>query len=226
MKISYLGHSTFLVSVSGQGLLFDPFISPNERAQHVRIEEIRPQVILVSHAHQDHTADVEQIAKASGATVVSNFEIVNAFLERGVANGIPMNHGGTVRFDWGTVKMVNAVHTSSFPEGGYGGNPAGFVVSTEEGTFYYAGDTALTYDMKLIGEAGRIDFAMLPIGDHFTMGIDDALIAADFVNTNRILAMHYDTFPPIEVDRADCEKKARAKGKELVFLEIGEAREF
>ena len=222
MQITYYGHSCFLIETKGKKILFDPFITPNELAKKIDVNSIQADYILLSHGHQDHMADVETIYKNTKATLVSNFEIVSWFGNKGVENGHPMNHGGKASFDFGTVKMVNAIHSSSFPDGSYAGNPAGFVVETEEKTFYYAGDTALTLDMKLIGEAYSIDFAFLPIGDNFTMDITDAVKAADFVKTNKIIGMHYDTFPYIKLDRKEAENVAANGKKELKLMDIGD----
>ncbi|WP_209329297.1 metal-dependent hydrolase [Lunatimonas salinarum] len=222
IEITFYGHSAFLITIDGKKVLFDPFITPNEKAQSIDIFKISPDYVLVSHGHADHVADVEEIAKQSGAMVVSNFEIISWFQQKGIENVHPMNHGGSKVFDFGRVKYVNAVHSSTLPDNSPGGNPGGFVIETASGTFYYAGDTALTYDMKLIGEEFSIDFAILPIGDNFTMGIDDALKAADFVGTDKIIGMHYDTFPYIVLDREQANQKANAARKELVLLEIGE----
>jgi len=222
MELTFYGHSTFLVRIAGKNILFDPFITPNELAKDIDIKSIPADYILVSHGHQDHVADVEAIAKNTGATVVSNFEVISWLQEKGVEHVHPMNHGGSKQFDFGKIKYVNAVHSSTMPDGSPGGNPGGFVISSEEKTFYYAGDTALTYDMKLIGEAFDIDFAFMPIGDNFTMGIDDAIKAADFVGTTKIIGMHYDTFPYIEIDEAEVKKVAEQAGIELRMLNIGE----
>lgn len=222
MQITYYGHSCFLIEINGKNILFDPFITPNELARNIDVNSIRADYILLSHGHQDHMADVEAIYKNTKATLVSNFEIVSWFGNKGVENSHPMNHGGKATFDFGTVKMVNAIHSSSFPDGSYAGNPAGFVVETAEKTFYYAGDTALTLDMKLIGEEYDIDFAFMPIGDNFTMDIKDAVKAADFVKTNTIIGMHYDTFPYIKLDRKEVENVAANGKKELKLMDIGE----
>lgn len=221
IKITYFGHSTFLFTINDKKILFDPFISPNQLAGQIDISAIHPDYILVTHGHEDHVADVEIIAKQSNAMVVSNFEIVSWFQKKGIEQVHPMNHGGSKSFDFGTVKYVNAIHSSLLPDGASGGNPGGFVVTCDEGTFYYAGDTALTYDMKLIGEEFDVDFAVLPIGDNFTMGIKDALKAADFVGTDKIIGMHYDTFPYIEIDKDAALAEARGAGKELLLLKIG-----
>ena len=136
-----------------------------------------------------------------------------------------MNHGGAARTPFGRVKLTAAVHSSSMPDGSYGGNPCGFVIETSDGNFYYSGDTALTSDMKLIGQQTKLRFAVLPIGDFFTMGIDDAVRAADMVGVNKIVGVHYDTFPPIELDHEAARKTAAARGKELLLPKIGEAIE-
>ncbi len=223
IELTYFGHSTFLMGVNGKKILFDPFISPNSLAKEVAIDDLRPDYLLVSHGHEDHVADVERIAKNSGAMLVSNFEIVSWFQEKGIRNAHPLNHGGAVNFDFGRVKYVNAIHSSTMPDGASGGNPGGFVVESDAGTFYYAGDTALTYDMKLIADSFAIDFAVLPIGDNFTMGIEDAIKAADFVGTETIVGMHYDTFPYITIDKEAARQVARDAGKELIVLQLGES---
>ena len=222
MKLSYYGHSTFLLEIKGNNILFDPFITPNELAKDVDIESISADYILISHGHEDHVADAVSIAKRTNAKVVSNFEIVSWFGTQGVENGHPMNHGGSWSFDFGKVKYVNAVHSSVLPDGTYGGNPGGFVISTDEGSIYYAGDTALTYDMKLIGDSESINYAILPIGDNFTMGVDDAVIAAGFVGCDKVIGMHYDTFGYIEIDKSAAISKFSEAGKTLTLLNIGE----
>ncbi|MGB0522043.1 MAG: metal-dependent hydrolase [Flammeovirgaceae bacterium] len=222
MKVTYYGHASFSVEVSGKTLFFDPFISPNELAKGVDISQLKADYVLITHGHGDHVADVETIAKQNDSTLISNFEIISWFGEKGLEKGHPMNHGGQASFDFGTVKYVNAVHSSTLPDGSPGGHPGGFIVRTSAGNFYFAGDTALTYDMKLIGEYEQIDFAILPIGDNFTMGIDDAVIAADFINCDKIIGMHYDTFPYIVINHDEAKKKFHDAGKELILLDIGE----
>jgi L-ascorbate metabolism protein UlaG (beta-lactamase superfamily) len=177
---------------------------------------------LVSHGHEDHLADAEQILKNTKSTLISNFEIVEWYRKKGFENFHPMNHGGSKSFDFGNVKYVTAVHSSTLPDGSSGGNAGGFVISHNEGAFYFAGDTALTYDMKLIGEEFAIDFAILPIGDNFTMGIKDALKAAKFVGTKTIIGMHYDTFPFIEIDLETTKNLATKEKINLVLCNIGE----
>ncbi|OFY95629.1 MAG: hydrolase [Bacteroidetes bacterium RIFCSPLOWO2_12_FULL_31_6] len=223
MQFTFYGHACFAVEVEGKKLLFDPFISPNEKAKSIAVDAIAADYILVSHGHEDHLADVERIAKRTGAKVVSNFEIVTYFGKKGIENGHPMNHGGSWNFDFGTIKYVNAIHSSSFPDGSYAGNPGGFIVSSKDKTFYYSGDSALTMDMKLIGEYEKLDFAVFTIGDNFTMGVKDAIIASDFVKCNKIIGIHYDTFGYIEIDHKKAIADFKAKGKELILLEIGES---
>ena len=199
MTIQFLGHASLLLTIDEINILVDPFISANPKASHIVFEDIKADYILLTHAHQDHILDAEVIAKRCGATIVSNFEIVSYYQKKGL-NGHPMNHGGSWEFDFGTVKYVNAIHTSSFPDGTYGGQPGGFIIKAAQKTIYIAGDTALTYDMKLIPLQFKLDLAILPIGDNFTMGVEDALIASDFLECDKILGYHFDTFGYIEID--------------------------
>ncbi len=221
MKFTYYGHACFAVEVGGKTLLFDPFITPNPLAEKIDAKKIAADFILVSHGHGDHVADVVAIAQRTGATVIAPFEVGAWFEKKGLENVQSMNHGGAARTSFGRVKLTAAIHSSSMPDGSYGGNPAGFVIESNDGNFYYSGDTALTSDMKLIGEQTRLRFAVLPIGDFFTMGIDDALRAANFVGVAKIVGVHYDTFPPIKLDRDAATKAAQAAGKELLLPKIG-----
>jgi L-ascorbate metabolism protein UlaG (beta-lactamase superfamily) len=221
MNITYYGHACFAVQVSGKTLLFDPFITPNELAKAIDITTVPADYILVSHGHFDHLADAVTIARRTGGMVVSSFEVAQWLGKQGAPKTHGLNHGGAFRFDFGRVKYVTAIHSSSLPDGSYGGNPGGFVVETPEVNFYYSGDTALTLDMKLIGESTSLSFAALCLGDNFTMGIDDAIKAAGFVRCDRILGLHYDTFPPIRIDHADAVRRFAAAGKQLHLLPIG-----
>lgn len=225
MLITYYGHSCFLVETGGKKLLFDPFISRNPLAKQIILKDIRADYILVSHGHSDHTEDLVALAKQTNATVISNFEICDWAKEQGVKHTHPMNIGGHWIFEFGKVKCVNAVHSSSLPDGTYGGSPMGFLIESAGGNFYYAGDTALHYDMKLIGEYKRIDFAFLPLGNNFTMGIDNAVIAADFVKCDKIIGMHYDTMELIKIDHREAVRKFDASGKQLHLMQIGEIAE-
>ncbi|GGE94149.1 metal-dependent hydrolase [Hymenobacter cavernae] len=222
MNVTYYGHSSFLFEIEGSKVLFDPFISPNPLASAIDVTTIEADYLLLSHGHGDHVADAEAIGKRTGAEVVAIAEIAGWFGNKGLKAAYPMNIGGKVKLPFGTVKMVAAAHSSSLPDGSYGGLAAGFVVEAEGKTFYFAGDTALTYDMKLIAEQHKLDFALLPIGDNYTMGIGDALIAADWVGASKIIGMHYDTFPVIKIDQEAAKQQAQQAGKELVLLQIGE----
>jgi L-ascorbate metabolism protein UlaG (beta-lactamase superfamily) len=221
--ITFYGHSCFMVEIDGVKLLFDPFITGNDAASDIDISKIKPDFVIVSHGHQDHILDAEVIANQSGAPIIANFEIVNWYADKGIENGMPMNHGGTIDCNGVSVKMVNAVHTSSFPDGSYAGQPCGFVVNGKTQSFYYSGDTALHYDMKQIADDGGVDFAFLCLGDHFTMGIDDALKAAHFVDTKHVIGMHFDTFPPIAIDHDEAISKFEKARVQLKLPIIGES---
>lgn len=221
MKLTYFGHSCFLVEADGKKLLFDPFIRPNPLASSVDVAAIKADAILVSHAHFDHVADVVEIAKSTGALVVANWEIYEWLTGQGLEKVHPMNHGGARTLDFGRVKMVNAIHSSTLPGGAPGGNPAGFVVTLGGKSFYYAGDTALTMDMKLIAEETALEFAVLPIGDNFTMGAADAARAANFCGAPKVVGVHYDTFPPIRISREEAEEEFARAGIPLFLPAIG-----
>lgn len=226
MKLTYFGHSCFLVDVAGTRLLFDPFITPNPLAKSIDTASIKADFILITHGHVDHLADAVDLAGKTGAKVVSNWEVVEWLGKQGVSNVHPMNHGGSVALPFGRVKMVAAVHSSALPDGSNGGNPAGFVVETGEGSFYYAGDTALTLDMKLIADEFRLRFAVLPIGDNFTMGVADAIRAAGFCGAKDVVGVHYNTFPPIEIDSAAATDAFTKAGLKLHLPAIGATVEF
>ncbi|OFY63325.1 MAG: metal-dependent hydrolase [Bacteroidetes bacterium RIFCSPLOWO2_02_FULL_36_8] len=225
MKITYFGHSCFLVEMGENRLLFDPFIKPNPLASTVNFSAIEADYIILSHGHVDHVADVEEIAKRTEATIIANWEIANWFGNKGIVKAHAMNTGGKCGFEFGTLKMVTAIHSSSMPDGTYGGNPNGYVIESAEKTFYYSGDTALTFDMKLIADEFKIDFAFFPIGDNFTMGIEDACAAATFVKTDTIIGMHYNTFPPIEISEIEVMETARINNKKLILMNVGETIE-
>jgi L-ascorbate metabolism protein UlaG (beta-lactamase superfamily) len=222
MKITYYGHASLGIEVNGRNIIVDPYITANELAAHIDIEQLKANYILLTHAHGDHVLDVEAIAKRTGATIVSNAEIASYYAAKGfAAHG--MNHGGSWNFDFGRVKYVNAIHSSAFPDGTYGGNPGGFVIEGEHKNIYIAGDTSLTYDMKLVPLRTKIDLAILPIGSNYTMDVDDALIASDFVECNKVLGYHYDTFGYIKINKAEAQKKFFDAGKDLVLLPIGDS---
>lgn len=225
MKITYFGHNSFSIEIKGKHIVIDPFISGSPLVNgKININDLKADYILLTHAHQDHTLDAEAIAKNTGAVIVSNFEIATHYENIGITVH-PMNHGGSWEFDFGNVKYVNAIHTSSFPDGSYGGQPGGFVIEGEHKNIYIAGDTALTLDMKLIPLRTKLDLAILPIGDNFTMGIDDAIVASNFVECDKILGCHYDTFGYIEIDHEEAKRKFYKAGKDLMLLEVGESIE-
>ncbi len=221
MNITFYGHASFGIEVNGKHVLVDPFISANPKASDIDINQLKVDYILITHAHQDHVLDVEVIAKRTGATIISNYEIVNHFVAKEL-KGYHLNHGGSFCCEEFSTKYVNAIHTSSFSDGSYGGQPGGFVLSANDTSIYIAGDTCAHFDMKLIPMFTKLNAAILPIGDTFTMGIDEAIVASDFVECNTIIGCHFNTFPPIEIDTVEAKNKFNAKSKELILLEIGE----
>lgn len=225
MKITFYGQNTFGIKIGDINILVDPFITGNKLSKDkINILDLNADYILLTHAHQDHTLDAETIANNTGAVIVSNFEITTHYENKGLEVH-PMNHGGSWDFEFGRLKYVNAVHTSSFPDGSYGGQPGGFVIEGEHKNIYIAGDTALTMDMKLIPLTTKLDLAILPIGDNFTMGVDDAILASDFVECDKVIGCHYDTFGYIEIDHEEAKRKFYEKGKDLMLLEIGQSIE-
>jgi L-ascorbate metabolism protein UlaG (beta-lactamase superfamily) len=226
MKLTYYSHSCFEVDVCGKRILFDPYITGNDMAKNIKVAELRPDYILLSHGHFDHVGDTVEIAKATGATVVGGFEVTAWLEKKGVKSTHGMNPGGSWKFDFARVKFVEAVHSNSMPDGSYGGAPGGFVVESPEGTFYYSGDTALTPSMKLIGDAFKLDFGVLCIGDNFTMGVSDSIKASDLVGCSKVFGVHYDTFPPIKIDKQAAIAAYHDAGKSLKIAGVGESFEF
>jgi L-ascorbate metabolism protein UlaG (beta-lactamase superfamily) len=221
MKLTYYGHSCFALEVEGKTLVFDPFIRGNELAAAIDFSAIKADYILVSHGHDDHTADLIELANQTKATVVANWEI-HAWLQRqGIKRTHPMNIGGKWAFDFGTVHMVFAAHSSSLADGTYAGTAAGFVIETPTKTLYYAGDTALTSDMALLAHRFKLDAALLPIGDNFTMDYKDACTAAEMIGCAHIIAMHFDTFGFIKVDHQTVLQHFAAHHKQLDIPVIG-----
>ena len=223
MKFTYYGHSCFLVETSGKKILFDPFISGNELAKDISIAAIEADFILLSHGHADHIADCVTIAQSTGAKVVCSWEIHEWLNKQNVNNTHPMNTGGRWEFKDFAVKCVVAQHSSGLPDGSYGGNPMGFIVYGKEGNFYYSGDTALTFDMQLVSKWAKLNFAVLPIGDNFTMGYSDAVVAAKMIECNRIVGVHFDTFGFIKIDHDKAIKAFEAAGCTLHLPVIGKS---
>jgi len=226
IRLVFYGHACFGVKLAdGTQLLFDPFIRPNELAKDVDVDGIKSDYVLITHGHEDHVADAEDILKRTGATLISNFEIVSWFGSKGISKAHPMNHGGGFDFPFGRVKYVNAIHSSSLPDGSYGGNPGGFVVETGDTSFYVSGDTALHADQKILGERYQLDFGVLCIGDNFTMGPTDAALAAEWAGLKTVVGAHYDTFPPIKIDHEKAKGEFAKRGIELMLPAIGDTLE-
>lgn len=224
VKIVYHGHSNIEIFSDGHTIQVDPFYDNNPLAD-VKAKRVSPQFILLTHAHFDHTDDAEAIAKKNNSMIAANYEIASHYEKKGLRTR-PLNHGGGFNFPFGRATLTHAIHTSSFPDGTYGGNPVGWVIETGGKTIYHAGDTALFGDMELIGKLWRIDLACLPIGDCFTMGPEHALLAAKMLGTRHVLPVHYNTFPEIKQDaKAFSERLKLAHGIEGHPLNAGESME-
>ena len=225
MKISYHGHSVVKIATGGKTILFDPFINGNSLTD-LKVDEEKPDAILLTHAHNDHVGDTVELAQENDSTVVAPVELAN-YLGKFSIETVGMNLGGSKEFEFGTVKYTKAFHSSSYTtEDGdviYGGMPAGILFKSEGKTIYHAGDTELFGDMELIGKRNDIDVAFLPIGDFFTMGTEDAAYAAELLGAKIVVPIHYDTFPPIKQDPEDF--KAMVKGSDVKILKAGESFE-
>lgn len=222
MKITFLGHGTCQVETGGKTILIDPFLTGNPAAS-TTADAVNPDFIVVSHGHSDHVGDAVDIAKRTGATVIANFEIAEWMGKQGVGSASPQHIGGSHEYDFGTLKLTIAHHGSALPDGSYGGNPCGVLLKTADGNLYHACDTGLFYDMKLIGEEG-VDVAILPIGDNFTMGPDDALRAVKLIEPKKVIPVHYNTFPLIAQDADAWAARVREEtSAEPVILKPGES---
>ena len=201
MKLTYFGHSAFQIEVQGTTLLFDPFITGNKHVEgKLDPDSLSPDFILLTHAHSDHWGDTMRIAKRSGATVVGNWEIAEYVTRQGHDNTRAMNTGGWWSAPFGRVKLTYARHSSSFPDGTYGGNPTGYLLELEGRMIYNTGDTCPFSEMQWTGDEHAIELALMPIGDHFTMGPEDAIRAVRMLRPRLTIPLHYNTFPPIEID--------------------------
>ncbi|MCH2201700.1 MAG: metal-dependent hydrolase [Fuerstiella sp.] len=207
-SVKFLGHASFQIRTRRHQVLIDPFLTGNPSAC-TTADEIEAEFILVTHGHEDHVADVESIARRTGALIIANYEIVAWFQSRGIENTHAMHIGGQHSFDFGTVKLTIAHHGSILPDGSNGGNPVGIIVKTDEGNIYHAGDTGLFSDMQLIGDEG-IRVAILPIGDNFTMGPDDSIRAIQYLNPDMVIPAHYNTWPLIEQDTSAWKKQVES----------------
>ncbi len=223
MTLTYFGHSAFQIETEGTTLLFDPFITGNKHAQGVvEPDDLAPDAILLTHAHSDHWGDTVAIAKRTGALVVANFEIARYAEQQGVTRTHGMNTGGAWTFAWGRATQTYARHSSSFPDGTYGGNPNGYLLEIEGKTVYNAGDTCPFAEMAWIGEDYELDLCFLPIGDNFTMGPEAAVRCVEMLRPRLTVPTHYGTFPHIEVDPARFERAMAAAGHAARVLKPGE----
>ncbi len=221
MKLRYFAHSAFQITTNdGKVIIIDPFLDDNPKSP-VKSSDVKADYIILSHAHSDHLGDSFKIAKAHKSKFICVNELANYCAAKGF-EAFNMHIGGGRNFDFGRVKFTIAHHGSQTPDGQYAGEPAGIILSIEGKNIYHTGDTGLFYDMKLIGEMTPIDYMLLPIGDNFTMGIDDAVKAAEFVKPKTVIPMHYNTFPVIQVDPKDFKSKVEAKGITCKILDFGQ----
>jgi L-ascorbate metabolism protein UlaG (beta-lactamase superfamily) len=226
MRINFIGHATFELADGDTRVLIDPFLSPNSPVAKVSADDVEPTTILVTHGHEDHTADVIPVAQRTGAQVVAASELAGWFGSQGVEDTVNPNLGGTVTTEWGSVKLVPAWHTNTAPDGSSIGPPAGLIVRIGGRTIYHLGDTALFSDMKLIGERHRPDVALVPIGGHFTMDREDAAYACGLIGAGTVIPCHYDTFPLIETDAEAFKRQVESEtDAEVVLLAPGESHE-
>lgn len=224
ISVRYLGHACFEFDFNGTKVLLDPFISYNPLAHNIKVEELKPDYIFLSHGHEDHVADLAKIQEQSNATVAAIVETAGWVRRQGISDDkvLEFNFGGTLTLPFGKVKMVYALHTNSTPDGAYGGAPCGFVFYIGDKTIYYAGDTALTLEMNLLAEL-ELDWAILPIGGHYTMDANDAVKAAHFVKCRNVIGMHYDTFSPVTIDIDVTKRIFQDADLNLVLLQIEES---
>jgi L-ascorbate metabolism protein UlaG (beta-lactamase superfamily) len=225
MKLTFYGHASFSIEVNGKVLLFDPFFNGNPAVKNVDPGKMRADYIFLTHGHGDHTGDAVAVAKSSGAVCVAPAEMAGWLGKQGVEKVHPINHGGPIAFDFGKARAVNAIHSSSFNDGSYAGNPVGYVITTNQGNFYIAGDTALTMDMQLIPLWAKLSFSVMPIGGNFTMDVADAIHAADFVKCDTVVGIHYNTWPIISIDTEKAKAEFGAAGKKLLLPAAGETIE-
>ena len=225
INVKFLGHSAFSIQYSEWNLLIDPFITGNPAAEEASVdaEELNPTHIILTHGHGDHLGDTVNIAERTGCEVITTFECANYLKEKGLEKVADLGIGGGRNFPFGRVKFTIAHHSSSAPDGTYMGNPAGVLIRIGGKLIYHAGDTALTYEMKLLGEMNEIDLALLPIGDNYTMDARDAVKAVEFIDPDVAIPMHYDTFPVVEADPEVFRKGVEEQGKKCVILEPGES---
>ncbi|WP_185876621.1 metal-dependent hydrolase [Blattabacterium cuenoti] len=227
MKITFFTHSTLGLEIGNFYLLVDPFFSANpickEGENLIETSLKKIDYILLTHAHYDHVCDVEFLSKKfRDVLIISNYEISNYFGKKGIKT-YGINYGSFIFFPFGKLKYTWSAHSSVFRDGVYGGNPGGFLLHSNEGKkIYISGDTSLTNEMNILPIFGKLDLSILPIGGRFTMGVEDAIIASDFLQCKKILGVHYNTFEEIKINKDEAKKKFHEKGKELILLEMKE----
>ncbi len=221
MKLKYFSHSAFQITTdSGKVILIDPFLDGNPTSP-VKSDEVTADYMILTHAHGDHLGDTEKIAQKHNSMIIAVNELANYCISKGL-NAHNMHIGGGYNFEFGRVKFTIAHHGSLSPDEHFGGEPAGVILTIDGKTLYHAGDTGLFLDMKLIGEMNKIDYALLPIGDNFTMGVDDAVKAVEFLNADVSIPIHYNTFPVIEASPNEFKAKVESIGKKSIVLEYGQ----
>lgn len=227
MEVHFHGHACFELREGATRVLVDPFLAPNNPAATASGEDVEPTHVLLTHGHADHIADAAAVAKRTGAPVLAIVELARWLAGQGVEGTIGPNLGGTVPFDWGWVKLVQAFHTNTTPDGTAIGSPAGLVIRIGDRTVYHLGDTCLFGDLRLIAERTPVDVALIPIGGHWTMDRHDAVVAADLIGAGTVVPCHYNTFPPIETDadafKADVEAQTSSK---VIVMAPGDTQSF
>lgn len=223
VKITWHGHGTFTLDFEGTKVVVDPFFAPDNPAAKITLDQVDADFILQTHGHDDHSTHLLPLAERTGAQVIANYEICTWVRNHGYENSWALNTGGAYDFPFGRVKMTWALHSSGLPDGSYGGNPGGFLITASDQNIYIAGDTAIFSDMKMIGSLG-IDLAIIPTGDNFTMGPEDALASLEFLSPKVVIPCHYNTWPPIEQDmRAWAQKVEMMTDVKAVVLDVEES---
>lgn len=223
-KLIYHGHSFLEVILEESKIYFDPFIVGNPLC-NIKLSDASCNFIILTHGHADHFGNTIDIARGKDVKVIATAELSDYLSGKGISTHA-MNIGGSYQFPFGRIKLTLAHHSSSTPDGTYAGDPAGVILSAGDKTIFHAGDTALFYDMKLIGECHKIDYAFLPIGDNFTMGTDDAVKAAEYLNADTVIPIHYNTFDVIKADANEFKRKIESIGKKCIVMNAGDEINF